>query len=72
MAFKGEPQWCVVGDTFPVGCSWGKSIVYRDTTFKKNPDTYDPRYKYIGFIYLINLFVNTKSTIQFKPAHKLI
>ena len=20
MAFYGEPQWCVVGDTFPVGC----------------------------------------------------
>lgn len=45
MALKGEPQWSVVGDTFPVGCAWGDSIVYRDTTFNKNPDTYDPRYK---------------------------
>lgn len=45
MAFKGEPQWSVVGDTFPVGCAWGDSIVYRDTTFKRNPDSYDPRYK---------------------------
>ena len=23
----GEPQWAVVGDTFPVGCSFSKSIV---------------------------------------------
>lgn len=45
MAFKGEPQWGVVGDTFPVGCAWGDSIVYRDSTFKKNPDSYDPRFK---------------------------
>ncbi|KAE9526924.1 hypothetical protein AGLY_013572 [Aphis glycines] len=44
MAFKGEPQWSVVGDTFPVGCAWANSIVYKDTTFSRNPDTYDPRY----------------------------
>ncbi|XP_050537213.1 inositol oxygenase-like isoform X2 [Daktulosphaira vitifoliae] len=44
MALKGEPQWCVVGDTFPVGCAWGKSIVYRDTTFDNNPDTRNKKY----------------------------
>ncbi|XP_021195787.3 inositol oxygenase isoform X1 [Helicoverpa armigera] len=44
MAFYGEPQWCVVGDTFPVGCKWGKSIVYGDDSFKENPDTYNPKY----------------------------
>ncbi|XP_021941987.1 inositol oxygenase isoform X1 [Zootermopsis nevadensis] len=38
MAFYGEPQWAVVGDTFPVGCAWGNSIVYRQTSFKNNPD----------------------------------
>lgn len=38
MAFYGEPQWAVVGDTFPVGCAWGNSIVYRQTSFKSNPD----------------------------------
>lgn len=43
MAFKGEPQWSVVGDTFPVGCAWGDSIVYRDT-FVNNSDTYNPKY----------------------------
>lgn len=51
MAFKGEPQWGVVGDTFPVGCAWGDSIVYRDTTFNKNPDSYDPRFKYLNFLF---------------------
>lgn len=45
MAFYGEPQWAVVGDTFVVGCEWGPSIVYRDTSFGQNPDGKDLRYK---------------------------
>ena len=45
MAFYGEPQWAVVGDTFPVGCLPAKSVVYRDTSFEKNPDLKDKRYK---------------------------
>ena len=49
MAFYGEPQWAVVGDTFPVGCAWGDSIVYRDTSFDQNPDGNDNRYKYLIF-----------------------
>ncbi|NXR34671.1 MIOX oxygenase, partial [Zosterops hypoxanthus] len=40
----GEPQWAVVGDTFPVGCKVQKSVVYGDSTFHDNPDTKDPRY----------------------------
>ncbi|XP_011498258.1 PREDICTED: inositol oxygenase [Ceratosolen solmsi marchali] len=44
MALYGEPQWAVVGDTFPVGCDWANSIVYRDTSFINNPDGEDPRY----------------------------
>ncbi|XP_035742020.1 inositol oxygenase-like [Vespa mandarinia] len=44
MAFYGEPQWAVVGDTFPVGCAWADSIVYRDTSFENNPDGKDSRY----------------------------
>lgn len=44
MAFYGEPQWAVVGDTFPVGCAWGNSIVYRETSFEDNPDGKDSRY----------------------------
>ena len=33
----GEPQWAVVGDTFPVGCAYAPSNVYFDF-FKENPD----------------------------------
>jgi inositol oxygenase len=33
----GEPQWAVVGDTFPVGCAYSHKIVYPDF-FKNNPD----------------------------------
>jgi len=44
MAFYNEPQWAVVGDTFPVGCAWADSIVYRNTSFNENPDGQDPRY----------------------------
>jgi len=39
----GEPQWAVVGDTFPVGCSFSKSIVHSEY-FKLNPDTSNPIY----------------------------
>lgn len=45
MAFYGEPQWAVVGDTFPVGCHWSDSIVYRQDSFKGNPDENNPNYK---------------------------
>lgn len=44
MAFFGEPQWAVVGDTFPVGCAWADSIVYRENSFEDNPDGKDSRY----------------------------
>ena len=30
----GEPQWAVVGDTFPVGCSFSSKIVYPDFLVK--------------------------------------
>jgi len=44
MAFYGEPQWAVVGDTFPVGCRWSENIVYRKDSFEGNPDGDDQRY----------------------------
>src|SRR5262249_56169146 len=37
----GEPQWAVVGDTFPVGCAFSGRIVYPEL-FADNPDTRDP------------------------------
>lgn len=33
----GEPQWAVVGDTFPVGCQYSNRVVYPEF-FKNNPD----------------------------------
>ena len=33
----GEPQWAVVGDTFPVGCGYSDKVVYPEF-FSLNPD----------------------------------
>ena len=38
-----EPQWAVVGDTFPVGCQHSDKIVYPEF-FEDNPDSKDGRY----------------------------
>ena len=38
MGMRGQPQWSTVGDTFPVGCRPGKTIVYGDSTFGENED----------------------------------
>ncbi len=39
----GEPQWAVVGDTFPVGCKYSDAIVYPEY-FAANPDYNNPAY----------------------------
>ncbi len=39
----GEPQWAVVGDTFPVGCQFSDKIVYPEF-FEANPDSTDERF----------------------------
>jgi inositol oxygenase len=39
----GEPQWAVVGDTFPVGCAYSDKIIYSEF-FKENPDFNNPAY----------------------------
>ncbi|EFJ32371.1 hypothetical protein SELMODRAFT_230879 [Selaginella moellendorffii] len=41
--FGEEPQWAVVGDTFPLGCPFSKSIVHSEF-FDRNPDSRDPRF----------------------------
>ena len=38
-----EPQWAVVGDTFPVGCAFSDKIVYPEF-FSENPDTNNELY----------------------------
>jgi inositol oxygenase len=40
----GEPQWAVVGDTFPVGCAYSDKVVYSEY-FSANPDFTDPVYQ---------------------------
>jgi len=37
LCLYGEPQWAVVGDTFPVGCAWSETIVFHEY-FAENPD----------------------------------
>jgi inositol oxygenase len=37
----GEPQWAVVGDTFPVGCAFSEKIVFHEL-FAANPDCRQP------------------------------
>jgi len=40
----GEPQWAVVGDTFPVGCAYSDKVVFPEF-FAANPDSQDTRYQ---------------------------
>ncbi len=40
----GEPQWAVVGDTFPVGCAFSERIVFPEY-FAENPDVRVPEYQ---------------------------
>ncbi len=40
----GEPQWAVVGDTFPVGCRYSDKIVYYEF-FEHNPDFREPAFQ---------------------------
>ncbi|KAF9613922.1 hypothetical protein IFM89_013169 [Coptis chinensis] len=42
-SFGDQPQWCVVGDTFPLGCAFDESIVHCQY-FKENPDFNNPTY----------------------------
>lgn len=40
----GEPQWAVVGDTFPTGCAYSDKIVF-PKFFEANPDSQNPVYQ---------------------------
>src|SRR3954454_5041320 len=46
----GEPQWRVVGDTFPLGCAFSDKIVFPEF-FAANPDSKDSRYQSACGIY---------------------
>lgn len=53
----GEPQWAVVGDTFPVGCRFSDKIVYPEF-FNDNPDNSDARYNSKFGVYKQNCGLN--------------
>jgi inositol oxygenase len=40
----GEPQWAVVGDTFPTGCRYSDKIVFSEF-FESNPDVGRPEFQ---------------------------
>ncbi|MBV9468702.1 MAG: inositol oxygenase [Abitibacteriaceae bacterium] len=40
----GEPQWAVVGDTFPVGCAYSEKVVFPEF-FALNPDAQTKKYQ---------------------------
>lgn len=44
LCLYGEPQWAVVGDTFPVGCKYSDKVVYPEF-FRANPDSNVPGYQ---------------------------
>ncbi len=44
LCLYGEPQWGVVGDTFPVGCAWSDQVVFPEY-FARNPDAKVPEYQ---------------------------
>jgi inositol oxygenase len=44
LCLYGEPQWAVVGDTFPVGCAYSDKVVFQEY-FAANPDSKIPKYQ---------------------------
>ncbi len=46
----GEPQWAVVGDTFPTGCAYSPKIVF-PKFFEANPDFRNPRFQTKNGVY---------------------
>lgn len=44
LSYFGEPQWAVVGDTYPLGCLFSNKIVHAEY-FKDNPDLNNPLYQ---------------------------
>ena len=44
LCIYGEPQWAVVGDTYPVGCAFSDKIVFHEF-FDGNPDSQNSAYQ---------------------------
>ena len=58
MCLWGEPQWAVVGDTFPTGCAWSPKIVFPEF-FRDNPDAREPRFQTRTGVYEENAGLET-------------
>jgi len=50
LCLYGEPQWAVVGDTFPVGCAYSEKVVFPEF-FADNPDAAVPAYQTENGVY---------------------
>jgi inositol oxygenase len=50
LCLYGEPQWAVVGDTFPVGCRFSENVVFHEF-FQDNSDWHVPEYQTLTGIY---------------------
>src|ERR1700720_2045424 len=50
LCLYGEPQWAVVGDTFPVGCGYSDQVVFPEF-FAANPDSRVSHYQTENGIY---------------------
>jgi inositol oxygenase len=50
LCLYGEPQWGVVGDTFPVGCAYSDEVVFPEF-FAANPDSKITKYQTANGIY---------------------
>jgi inositol oxygenase len=50
LCLYGEPQWAVVGDTFPVGCAYSNKVVFPEF-FAANPDSNVPEYQTENGVY---------------------
>ena len=44
LCLYGEPQWGVVGDTFPTGCAYSDAVVFPEY-FRASPDFNNPTYQ---------------------------
>jgi inositol oxygenase len=55
---NSQPQWCVVGDTFPVGCAFEKTSNVFPEFFAANPDTNNAKYNTPNGVYSAHCGLN--------------
>lgn len=57
MAVWGEIQYAVTGDTYPVGCLPGVTLMYGLDSFEGNPDLDNPKYKWVAHALRFEFFL---------------